>query len=39
MSLAYEVGNKGWLVTDKFSKRTLGLLKFEFVGTKFVPCC
>ena len=33
---AYEAGKKNWLATDKFSEKTLGLFKPEFVGTRGV---
>ena len=33
---AYETHQKNWLATDKFSKRTPGLFKPEFVGTRGV---
>ena len=36
MKKAYEVDNKNWLTTDKFSKKTPGLFKSEFVGTRGV---
>ena len=32
MKQAYEADKKNWLATDKFSKRTPGLCKPEFVG-------
>ena len=32
----YEAGRKNWLATDQFSKRTPGLFKPEFVGTRGV---
>ena len=31
---AYETDKKNWLATDKFSERTSGLFKSEFVGTR-----
>ena len=31
---AYEADKKNWLATDKFSERTPGLFKPEFVGTR-----
>ena len=34
MKLAYEADKKNWLATDKFSERTPGLFKIEFVGTR-----
>ena len=34
MKKAYEVDKKNWLTTDKFSERTPGLFKPEFVGTR-----
>ena len=34
MKQAYEADKKNWLVTDKSSKRTPGLFKPEFVGTR-----
>ena len=33
---AYEADKKNWLATDKFSERTPGLVKSEFVGTRGV---
>ena len=36
MKQAYETGKKNWLTTDKFSERTPGLFKPEFVGTRGV---
>ena len=36
MKQAYEAYKKNWLATDKYSERTLGLFKLEFVGTKDV---
>ena len=36
MKQAYEVDKKNWLPTDKFSERTPGLYKAEFVGTRGV---
>ena len=33
MKQAYEADKKNWLATDKFSERTPGLFKPEFVGT------
>ena len=36
MKQAYETDKKNWLATDKFSERTPGLFKSEFVGTKGV---
>ena len=36
MKQAYEADKKNWLSTDKFSKRTPGLFKPEFVGTRSV---
>ena len=36
MKQAYEVDKKNWLATDKFSERTPGLFKPEFVGTRGV---
>ena len=36
MRQAYEADKKNWLAKDKFSKRTPGLFKIEFVGTKGV---
>ena len=34
MKQAYEAHKKNWLATDKFSERTPGLFKPEFVGTR-----
>ena len=34
MKQAYETDKKNWLATDKFSERTPGLFKPEFVGTR-----
>ena len=34
MKQAYEADKKNWLATDKFSERTAGLFKPEFVGTR-----
>ena len=34
MKQAYEADKKNWLATDKFSERTPGLFKPEFVDTK-----
>ena len=34
MRQAYEADKKDWLATDKFSERTPGLFKPEFVGTR-----
>ena len=34
MKKAYEADKKNWLTTDKFSERTPGLFKPEFVGTR-----
>ena len=34
MKKAYETDKKNWLTTDKFSERTPGLFKPEFVGTR-----
>ena len=36
MKQAYEADKKNWLATDKFSERTPGLFKPEFVGTRGV---
>ena len=36
MKQAYEADKKNWLATDKFSERTPGLFKPEFVGTRAV---
>ena len=36
MKQTYEADKKNWLATDKFSKRTPGLFKPEFVGTRDV---
>ena len=36
MKQAYEAHKKNWLATDKFSERTPGLFKPEFVGTRGV---
>ena len=36
MKQAYEADKKNWLATDKFSERTPGLFKPEFVGTRRV---
>ena len=36
MKQAYEADKKNWLATDKFSERTTGLFKSEFVGTRGV---
>ena len=36
MKQAYKVDNKNWLATDKFSERTAGTFKPEFVGTRSV---
>ena len=36
MKQAYEADKKNWLTTDKFSERTSGLFKTEFVGTRGV---
>ena len=36
MKQAYEADKKNWLATDKFSERTSGLFKPEFVGTRGV---
>ena len=32
----YQVNKKNWLATEKFNKRTTGLFKSEFVGTRGV---
>ena len=34
MKQGYEADKKNWLATDKFSQRTPGLYKPEFVGTR-----
>ena len=34
MKQSYETHKKNWLATDKFTERTLGLFKPEFVGTR-----
>ena len=34
MKEEYEADNKNWFATDKFSERTPGLFKPEFVGTR-----
>ena len=34
MKQAYETDKKKWLATDKFSRRTPGLFKPEFLGTR-----
>ena len=34
MKQAYEADKKNWLATDKFSERTPGLFKLEFVGKR-----
>ena len=34
MKQAYEADKKNWLATDKFSERTPGLFKPEFVGAR-----
>ena len=34
MKQAYEADKKNWLATDKFSERTPGLFKLEFVGAR-----
>ena len=34
MKEEYEAGKKNWFATDKFSERTPGLFKPEFVGTR-----
>ena len=42
MKQAYEADKKNWLATDKFSERTPGLFKPEFVdtrGVKFTAKC
>ena len=36
MKQAYEADKKNWFATDKFSERTLGLFKSEFVGARGV---
>ena len=36
MKKAYEADKKNWLATDRFSKRTTGLFKLEFAGTRGV---
>ena len=36
MKQAYEADKKNWLATDKFSERTPGLFKLEFVGARGV---
>ena len=36
MKQAYKADKKNWLATDKFSERTSGLFKPEFVGTRGV---
>ena len=36
MKQAYETDKKNWFATDKFSERTPGLFKLEFVGTRGV---
>ena len=36
MKQEYETGKKNWLATDKFSERTPGLFKPEFVDTRGV---
>ena len=36
MKQAYEAGKKNWVATGKFSERTPGLFKPEFVGTRGV---
>ena len=36
MKQAYEADKKNWLATDKFSEKTPGLFKHEFVGTRGV---
>ena len=36
MKKAYEADKKNWLATDRFSKRTTGLFKPEFAGTRGV---
>ena len=36
MKQEYEANKKNWLATDKFSERTSGLFKPEFVGTRGV---
>ena len=34
MKQAYEADKKNWLATDKFSEKTPGLLRPEFIGTR-----
>ena len=36
MKQAHEADRKNWLATEKFSERTPGLFKSEFVGTRDV---
>ena len=36
ITLSYEADKKNWLATDKFSERTPGFFKPEFVGTRGV---
>ena len=36
MKQAYKAEKKNWIATDKFSDRTPGLFKPEFVGTRGV---
>ena len=36
MKQGYETDKKNWFATDKFSERTPGLFKLEFVGTRGV---
>ena len=36
MKQAYKADKKNWIATDKFSDRTPGLFKPEFVGTRGV---
>ena len=36
MKKAYEADKKNWLATGRFSKRTTGLFKPEFAGTRGV---
>ena len=36
MKQAYRTDKKSWLVTDKFSEKTPGFIKLEFVGTRGV---
>ena len=36
MKREFEADKKNWLATDKFSERTAGLFKLEFVGTRGV---